>query len=194
MTAIEVTETPLSEEIQALQEKINQLETEVASRQRDIENLREAIATIEAGEPRPPRPEVDNLFNLLQEMIGQVPQQLEKRQLYAAKFEAAKDSLALAIETCQHKSSTLKLLNAELRQKLAEQLFQELTEQARKFNENADENFELLEKMKELKNQITRLRGGTTHLTIYGEEREALGCNISASSVIVQRRVDVPRS
>ena len=194
MTAIQMVEPQqLSTEIESLQSQISELESDVSNRQQDINNLREAIKTIESNEPRPPSPSADDIFVLLRELVGAVPEQIEQRELYEARLEAARNSLELAEETCQHKSSTLQLLKAELREKLAEQLFQKLTEQARKFNENADENFALLEKMKELRNQITRLRGGTAPLNLYCEEREAMYCGISANAVTVQRRIDFPR-
>ncbi len=74
------------------------LEAEIAQRGADIELLKEAIATLEAGRIRPVNPEADSAFALLVELVGSAPQRLEEQQSHEAKLEAARLSLKLATE------------------------------------------------------------------------------------------------
>ncbi len=93
-----------------LDQQISQLESEINSRQRDIELLRDALEAVEQNQPRPQQPDADSIHALLTKMIGSVPKTLEQQKIYSAKLEAAKTSLQLAINDCRKKSDELQSL------------------------------------------------------------------------------------
>jgi hypothetical protein len=174
--------------------KTNQLEAEITTRQADIKNLREAIATLEAGRIRPIDPKADSAFTLLVELVGAAPENLEQQQIYGAKLEAAKMSLKLAVELCQQKESELKGLKDEARSHEASQLVQQLIGKAEKFNAAIDSSFDLLAEMKTLNSQITQLRGDRISvLTITADLNEIPYCGIASGRVLVGRRFDIKR-
>jgi hypothetical protein len=76
-----------------LDQQISQLEVEIATRQKDIENLRQAFVALESNQPRPADPAADNAFELLRELVGSAPQKLKQQQVYQAKLAAARESL-----------------------------------------------------------------------------------------------------
>ena len=84
-------------------DQITKLESEVALRTADIENLTEAIATLEAGEPRPASPKSDDAFELLKQLVGTAPQDLQEHQLFEVKLAAAQQTVTLSIEACREK-------------------------------------------------------------------------------------------
>lgn len=142
--------------------QISQLEIEIATRQADIANLREAIATLEAGRIRPIDPKADSAFTLLVELVGAAPENLEQQQIYRAKLEAAKMSLKLAVELCQQKETELKLLQQQKKTEQADVLLQELLSKSEKFNVAIDLAVELLAQMKTINSQVLQLRGDRT--------------------------------
>ncbi len=72
MIAIEPNQTQLDKQISTL-------ESEILQRDADIQNLQEALATLEANKPRPATPSADNAFELLRQMVGSVPENLEQQ-------------------------------------------------------------------------------------------------------------------
>lgn len=176
------------------EQQISQLEAEIASRNADIQNLAEALATMVAGKPRPQNPSTDNAFTLLKEMVGSAPQQLEQQQIYDEKVRAARTALQLATEICQQKTTELKALHQERRSQQAEQRIQELIAKASQFNVAIDEAFNLLAEMKSLNGQISQLRGNSVSvLRTSADLNEAPYCQISGESVSLRRRFDVKR-
>lgn len=178
--------------IETKTEQFAQLESEIASRNADIENLREALATLEAGRPRPINPKADDAFSLLKELVGSAPENLEQQQVYRAKLEAAQTSLKLVVEICDQKRIEFKALKDEMRSQQSSELVQQLLVKAEKFNVSIDESFELLAQMKEINGQISQLRGGGSVLrTSSVDLNEAPYCQIAGESVSVRRRFDV---
>ncbi len=96
-------------------DQIAQLEAKISERDADIQSLTEAIATLEAGEPRPQNPKSDDAFSLLKELVGSAPENLEQQQIYQAKLEASRISLKLATQICNQKRTELKALRDEVR-------------------------------------------------------------------------------
>ncbi|PSB27953.1 hypothetical protein [Chlorogloea sp. CCALA 695] len=170
------------------------LESEIETRRTDIERLREAIATLEAGRIRPFNPEADSAFTLLVELIGAAPSNLEQQQVYDAKLQAARLSLKLATEICEQKQAELKLLQQENRQEQADVLLQELLVKAGMYNAAIDESFNLLIEMKMLNSQITQLRGDRLQVfEVVADLNETPFCQIGGDRVKVRRRFDVKR-
>lgn len=177
-----------------LQQRICELEVEITSRTEDIQNLSEAIATLETNSPRPQSPAADNAFLLLKELVGDVPQRLENQRVYEGKLTAAKTSLRLASELCQERATQLKGLQQELRSQQADCLVQELLSTAEKFNTGIDEILDLFAQMQSLDGQIVQLRGGggaSSVLRIYAEMLEMPLCQIDGENVAILRRFDV---
>lgn len=172
--------------------QIAQLESEIASRNADIQNLTEALAALEAGRPRPVNPKADDAFSLLKELVGSAPENLEQQQVYQVKLEAARTSLKLAAEVCQQKTTELKTLKEAMRSQEASQLVQQLIAKAQEFNLAVDQAFDLLAEMKILNQQVSQLRGGASVLrTSSVDLNEAPYCRIAGESVSVARRFDV---
>lgn len=178
--------------IETKAEQIAQLESEISSRNADIQNLTEALATLESGKPRPVNPKADDAFSLLKELVGSAPENLEQQQVYQAKLEAARTSLKLATEICHQKTTELKTLREAMRLQEASQLVQELVAKAQKFNVAVDQAFDLLAEMKSLNGRISQLRdGGSVLRTSSADLNEAPYCQIAGESVSVRRRFDV---
>ncbi len=172
--------------------QIAQLESEIDSRTTDIQNLTEAIATLESGQPRPQNPKSDDAFELLKQLVGAAPENLEQQQVYRAKLQAARTSLKLAVEICDQKRAEIKALKDEMRSQQSDELVQQLLAKAGKFNSAIDEAFELLAQMKEINGKISRLRGGGSVLrTSSVDLNESPFCQISGETVSVRRRFDV---
>ena len=153
-----------------------------------------AIATLEAKRIRPVNPEADSAFALLVELVGAAPENLEQQQIYQAKLEAAKMSLKLAVEICEHKSKELEVLQQENRHEQANLLLQELLAKAEKFNAAIDSSFNLSAEMKTLNSQITQLRGDRISVfEIVADLNETPFCQIGGDRVKVRRRFDIKR-
>ncbi len=60
----------------SLEQRITQLEAEIAKQQSDTKNLQEALTALEAGKPRPATPAADKAFELLKQLVGSVPKNL----------------------------------------------------------------------------------------------------------------------
>ena len=194
MTAVKLQETETSAMPGTAGAAIAQLESEIATRQTDIELLQEAIATLEAKRIRPVNPKADAAFTLLVELVGTAPSNLEQQQIYDAKLQAAKLSLKLAIEICKQKSEELKVLQQENRQEQAYVLLQELLSKAQKFNTAIDSSFNLLAEMKTLNSEISRLRNDRLQvLEVTADLIETAYCQIGGNRVKVRRRFDIKR-
>ena len=175
-----------------VEQQISQLEVEISERNADIENLTEAIATLQSNQPRPADPSADGAFALLKELVGSVPENLEQQQIYQAKIEVARTSLRLAIEVCDQKKSELKVLRDKVRSRQASQLVQELVEKAQKFNAAIDRAFDLLAEMKSLNGQVSQLRGGSSSLLRTSADlNESPYCRVAGETVLIGRRFDL---
>ncbi len=111
-------------ETRTLDQQISQLEVEIATRQKDIENLRQAFVALESNQLRPADPAADNVFELLKELVGSAPQKLEQQQVYQAKLTAARESLKLAVEASQEKQRQLDALRQERREEQQAEAFE----------------------------------------------------------------------
>lgn len=171
----------------ALEPQIAQLEAEIGKRQADIENLEEAIATLKANRPRPNNPRVDSTFELLKELIGAVPQNLEQQAIYQAKLGEVERSLELATAACKEKERELKTLHARATLQQQEQAFEQLKSKAGEFNNLIDGAMALLEEMRELSSAA---RG---KLEVVSDLKETPYCSINETFVRVRRRFDVIR-
>lgn len=176
-----------------LEQQISQLEAEICSRNADIRNLAEALSTLEAGKPRPQNPSADAAFELLRELVGNAPQQLERQQNYDEKVRAARTSLRLATEICGQKTTELRTLQQQMRSQQADLLVRELLEKASQFNLGIDMILDLYAEMQSLNAQIHQLRGGKAPrlLTVYAEMIEMPFCRIDGEAVSILRRFDV---
>jgi hypothetical protein len=74
----------------------------------------------------------------LKELVGNVPQRLEEKQLYRAKLEAAQTSLKMATKICDEKRVELKTLREAMRTQQASLLIQNLVGKAQEFNAAID--------------------------------------------------------
>jgi chromosome segregation ATPase len=171
-----------------LEEQISQLESKILQRNADIRKLTAALATLEANQPRPADPSCDEAFALLRELVGNVPQQLEERQVYAARLAAAKKSLSLAIEACQEKQKRLDALRQQKREQQQEQALEELKSKAEGFNQLIDAAMAALEAMRTLAKIA-----GPGKFEVIADPNETPCCQITANSVKLRRRFDVLR-
>lgn len=174
----------------------SQFESEIAKRQVDIANLKEAIATLKAGKPRPVNPSADNAFNLLKEIVGAVPQRLEDEQIYDEKLREADRALQLAVDACEEKVTELKAVRSVEASQQAIASAQELVGQAEKFNAAIDAALVLLAEMKKKNDQIYRLTANQeTVMSIAADLNETPYCSIHKTGgqvrVFVRRRFDV---
>ena len=189
-----IAESQTTEIIKTETSAIASLEGEITQRNLDIELLREAIATLEAGKTRPINPEADSAFALLLELVGSAPQRLEDKQSYQAKLEAARLSLKLATEICEQKLNELKGLKQEHSLEQSDHLLGELLSKAEKFNAAIDSSFDLLAEMKSLSSKIMQLRGDRIQvLEVTADLIETAYCQISGNRVKVRRRFDIKR-
>lgn len=178
----------------ALEPQMAQLEAEIGKLQADIELLKEAIATLEAGRTRPINPEADSAFALLVELVGSAPQRLEDTQVYEAKLQAARMSLKLAVENRDQKLKELKALKQAHSLEQSDHLFRELLAKAEKFNAAIDSSFELFNEMKILNSKIMQLRSDRVSvLQTTADMIETPYCQIGSDRVVVRRRFDVKR-
>jgi hypothetical protein len=175
-----------TETIETKTEQIVQLESEISSRNADIQNLTEALATLEAGRPRPQNPKADDAFSLLKELVGSAPQDLEQQQVYQAKLAAAQTSLKLAVEICDQKRTELKVLRDEARSQQQAEAFEQLKSKASRFNSLIDEAMAELEQMREL-----RKVAGSGTFEVVSDIQEIPYCSISSSIVRIRRRFDI---
>jgi plasmid stabilization system protein ParE len=173
---------------------IASLQSEIETRQVDIANLREAIATLKAGKPRPLNPSADNAFNLLKEIVGAVPQRLEDQKIYDEKLVEADRALQLAVNACEEKVTELKSERSVERSQQSNTLVDELVAKAEKFNAAIDAAVELLAEMKTINSQVLQLRRDHTSVfTITADLNEIPYCRIARENVLVGRRFDLKR-
>jgi SMC interacting uncharacterized protein involved in chromosome segregation len=176
MIATESAPTQLDEQISALQ-------SEIRARKTDIKNLEEALQTLISGKSRPANPESDNAFELLKQLIGDVPQNLEQEQIYSAKLQEAQRALQLAIAACEQKENQLRDLEKKQSELQAIQLFEELKVKGEQFNSCVIELLKLFNEIKETSKQISSLRGDNC-LTVIGFERREIPWFTSSSRTV----------
>ena len=153
-----------------------------------------ALETLQSGEPRPTNPKVDDTFSLLKQLLGNVPQNLEEKQIYSEKLAEAHRALQLATKTCQQKQLQLKALKDEARSHEASQLHQQLLGKAQEFNAAIDRGFDLLEEMKKLNSQITQLRRDRISvLELRSDTTEIPYFQIGSDRLVLRRRFDILR-
>jgi hypothetical protein len=184
MITVEPSEIKITDQISALQ-------TEIATRESDIQNLQEAIDTLVANKPRPINPSADGAFEMLRELVGNVPKSMEEQQLYQGKLKQSQRSLDLAIALCKEKQLELEGLQQKQKEIQAEQLFQELKLKAERFNVCITEVLTLLDGIKDNSREIYKLRGDNPLLGVYFESRETPWCVISDKNVLIKRKMDV---
>ena len=172
-----------------VEQQISQLEVEINERNADIENLSEAIATLQSNQPRPAHPSADGAFALLKELVGSVPENLEQQQVYRAKLEAAKTSLRLATEVCQQKTAELKTLKEAMRSQQQAETFEQVKLEAQKFNSLIDSAVETLDAMRLLASQ-----SGGKKLEVVADLQELPYAAIYENRVKIRRRFDVRRA
>ncbi len=172
-------------------DQINALQAEITTRKTDIANLKEALDTLLAGKPRPANPESDNAFEMLKQLVGNVPKSMEEQQLYQSKLEEAQRALQLAIAVCKEKQLELEGLQQQQDEIQAEELFQELKLKSERFNVCITEVLSLLEQIKQNSREIYKLRGDNPLLGVYFESRETPWCVISDKNVLIKRKIDV---
>ncbi len=131
-----------------LTDQINALQTEIATRTLDIQNLQEALDTLIAGKPRPINPSADGAFEMLRELVGNVSKSMEEQQLYQGKLQQAQRSLELAIALCKEKQLELEGLHQKQNEIQAEQLFEQVKAKAERFNVCITEVLTLLNEIK----------------------------------------------
>ncbi len=170
----------------SLEQQIARLELEVATQQSDVRSLQEAIATIETNKPRPATPSADNAFELLRQLVGSVPENLEQEQLYRAKLAEAQRALELAIASVEQKQLELDDLRQEQRSQQQEEAFERLKSKAEMFNQLIDKVMGQLQEMRSL-----ALVAGSGRFEVVADIREMPYCSITASSVKIRRRVDI---
>jgi DNA repair exonuclease SbcCD ATPase subunit len=178
----------ISIEKPTINDQISQLEAEILQRNADIRKLTAALATLEANQPRPADPSCDDAFALLRELVGNVPQQLEERQVYAARLAAAKESLSLSVQVCGEKQQRLDALRQQKREQQQEQALERLKSKAAAFNNLIDSAMAELQEMRSL----SKVAGSGT-LEIVADPNETPYCHITAKSVKLRRRFDVLR-
>jgi DNA repair exonuclease SbcCD ATPase subunit len=174
-----------------LTDQINALQTEIATRTLDIQNLQEALDTLIAGKPRPINPSADGAFEMLRELVGSVPENLEEQQLYQAKLGEAQRTLQLAISVCEQKENQLKELRQKQDELRAKQLFEQLKTKAERFNSCITEVVSLLDEIKQDSSEIYKLSGDNPLSGIYIERRELPWVVISDKNVLIKRKFDV---
>ncbi len=170
------------------EQQISQLEAEIASRNVDIQNLQEALATLTANEPRPRNPQTDDAFALLKQLIGAVPQSLEEQQVHQAKLAEAQRALHLCKLQLQEKQQRLDTLRQQQREQQQEQALEELKSKAAAFNNLIGSAMAELQAMRSL----AKVAGSGT-LEIVADPNETPYCHITAKSVKLRRRFDVLR-
>ncbi len=173
----------------SFEEQIIRLESEIAAQQSDIRNLQEALATIEAGKPRPVNPAADNAFELLKQLVGSVPDNLEQEQQYLAKLAEAQRALELAIAAIEQKQQRIDALRQERRGQQQQEAFEQLRSRAAKYNNLIDAAMTELEQMRSL----SQVAGSGGRFEIVADLNETPYCAISQSLVRVRRRFDVLR-
>jgi septum formation inhibitor MinC len=171
-----------------LEEQITRLEAEILQRNADIRKLTAALATLEANQPRPADPSCDDAFALLRELVGNVPQQLEERQVYAARLAAAKESLSLAIASLQERQLGLDVLRQQQQEQQQQQALEELKSKAEGFNQLIDAAMAALEAMRTLAKIA-----GPGKFEVVADLNEQAYCQITANSVKLRRRFDIKR-
>lgn len=174
-----------------LTDQINALQTEITSRKTDIANLKQALDTLLAGKPRPANPESDNAFEMLKQLVGNVPESLEQQHIYQAKLGEAQRTLELAIAACKQKESELEELQQKQHENLADKLFEEIKVKAERFNCCVSEVIELLGQIQETSRQIYTLRGNNPLSGVYFEKRELPWCVVSERSILIKRKFDI---
>ncbi len=184
MIATELKSTQITEQINALQ-------AEILTRKTDIANLKEALDTLIANKPRPINPNADSAFQMLRELVGSVPQNLEEQQLYQAKLGEAQRTLQLAISVCEQKENQLKELRQKQDELQAKQLFEQIKTKAERFNSCITEVVSLLDEIKQDSREIYKLRGDNPLSGIYFEQREMPWAVVSGRSISIRRKFDV---
>jgi chromosome segregation ATPase len=169
-----------------LEEQISQLEAEVAAQQSDTKNLQEALTALEAGKPRPATPAADDSFELLKQLVGSVPENLEQEQLYAARLAEAQRALQLALASVAQKQQRLDALRQQQREQQQAAAFEELKTKAQEFNRLIDAAAELLDSMRLLAAQT-----GGRSFEVAADLRELPYCSVSEGLIRVRRRFDV---
>ena len=172
----------ITEEIQVnveqqnqLSQQIDSLQTEITTRRLDIQNLQEALDSLVANKPRPINPSADEAFEMLKQLVGNVPKSMEEQQLYQMKLQEAQRVLELAIELCKQKESELASLQQQQHEILAERLFEEIKVKAERFNSCVSELIDLLGEIQQSSRQIYTLRGDNPLTGIYFERRDCPG-------------------
>ena len=184
MITVEPSEIKLTDQISAMQ-------TEIATRKTDIANLKEVLETLVANKPRPINPTADSTFQMLRELVGSVPQNLEEQQLYQAKLGEAQRTLQLAISVCEQKENQLKELRQKQDELQAKQLFEQLKTKAERFNSCITEVVSLLDEIKQASSEIYKLSGDNPLSGIYIERRELPWVVVSERSILIKRKFDV---
>ena len=170
-------------------DQITKLESEIALRTADIQNLTEAIEALQEGRSRPINPSADDAFGLLRELLGSAPQRLQERQIYEKKVQAARISLQLATEVCDQKRTELKVLRDEVRSQQQAEAFERLKLEAQKFNSLIDSAVETLDAMRLLASQ-----SGGKKLEVVADLQELPYAAIYENRVKIRRRFDVRRA
>ncbi len=173
-------------EITTLDHQISELELEIATWQKDIENLRQAFVALESNQLRPANPAADNAFELLKKLVGAAPQKLEQQQVYQAKLAAARESLKLAVEASQEKQRQLDALRQERREEQQAEAFDQLKSRAEEFNCLIDQAMAELDEMRSLAQQA-----GVRTLEVAADLKEVPYASINQSLIRVRRRFDV---
>ncbi len=171
-----------------LDDQISQLEAEIAKQKSDVSTLQEALTALEAGKPRPANPAADDSFELLKQLVGSVPENLEQEQLYRAKLAEAQRALQLALASLQEKQQRLDALRQQQREQQQEQALEELKSKAAAFNNLIGSAMAELQAMRSL----AKVAGSGT-LEIVADPNETPYCHITANSVKLRRRFDVLR-
>ncbi len=184
MIATELTPTQTTDQINALQ-------TEIATRKTDIANLKEALDTLIANKPRPINPNADSAFQMLRELVGNVPKSLEEQHIYQVKLGEAQRALQLSISAYEQKENQLKELRQKQDELWAKQLFEELKTKAERFNSCITEVVSLLDEIKQDSSEIYKLSGDNPLSGIYIERRELPWVVISDKNVLIKRKFDV---
>ena len=174
-----------------LTDQINALQTEITTRKTDIANLKEALDTLVTNKPRPINPSADSAFEMLRELVGNVPKSIEEQRIYQAKLGEAQRALQLSISACEQKENQLKELREKQDELQAQELFEQVKVKGERFNACVTEMLTLLGEIKENSNQISTLRGENCLSVIRFEKREIPWFTSSTRTIAFLRKFEV---